>query len=76
MCGSLRVYRGVFGSSRYDGGTSGWYVLVVLGGFVGFGFCIHFSRCLVPCVLGTNQYIRCGMLVRSSMKKFTIAYFD
>ena len=60
---SLRMFRGGLGSSRYDGVGCGCYILVVLGGFGGFGLSIHFSRCMVPFVLGMDQYIGGGMIM-------------
>lgn len=56
----MKGFLGPLGMVRVGGC---WYVLVVLGGFCGFGLCIHFSMCLMPSVLGMDQYIDCGMAV-------------
>lgn len=61
--GSLRMYVGDLGCSTSVGSGGGGGVLVVLCVCYNLVFYIHFSRYLVPCVLGMGLYNSCDVLV-------------
>jgi hypothetical protein len=62
VVGSLRMYVGDLECFTSVSGGGGGGVHVVLCVCYGLVFYIHFSRCLVSCVLGMGLCNSCGML--------------